>query len=204
VAVSVSDDHFTGDFNPPHAELFVDGAPQGVLTGPYSWTVTEPARGSPYILHVVATDGVPGHDVSPVDRSVTVVTTPPVWQRVQDNGSGIAYAGSGWAAASNGCMSGGTYRHSRGSGDTATFSFTGTRVRWIGAVWTDHGTANVLVDGVPKGTIDTYGSPACQTVLFTSDVLGSGGHTLQIKVNGVKSSASTDTWVDVDAFDFQS
>jgi hypothetical protein len=81
------------------------------------------------------------------------------------------------------------------------FSFTGTGVRWLGFLSTNTGIARVSVDGVFKLEVDTYSASPKLGVVFTSDALTRGAHTLTIEITGRKNPASTDPWVIIDAFD---
>jgi len=80
-------------------------------------------------------------------------------------------------------------------------SFTGTGVRWLGLLNSNNGIARVSVDGVFKSEVDTYAASPALAVVFTSEVLAPGAHTLTIEVTGTRNPASTDTWVIIDAFD---
>ena len=75
----------------------------------------------------------------------------------------------------------------------AVFTFSGTRVTWIGAKSPLGGTANVYVDGVlVPPEVDSFASTEqLQVPIFTSAVLPAGIHTLAIEVKGAKSAAST-------------
>jgi hypothetical protein len=59
----------------------------------------------------------------------------------------------------------------------------------------------VYVDGVLKGTVDTYATPGqAQATLYTINGLSNGTHTLTIEVTGARSSASAGAWIWVDGF----
>jgi len=119
------------------------------------------------------------------------------------------------AAVSYGCPPSLTWytntdpRHSGGSaalamnlGCRATFTFTGTGVRWIGAGDQWSGIAVVSIDGVVAASVDTFMTPVkYDTVLFSSGALSRGSHTLTIDVTGTHDSQSTESWMWVDAFD---
>jgi len=87
-------------------------------------------------------------------------------------------------------------------GAKATFTFTGTGIRWIGGRGPQTGIARVYLDRVFVARIDLY-SPgeAPQKTVFTAADLPPGTHTLTVEVTGEKNALSTDTWVLVDAFD---
>ena len=78
-------------------------------------------------------------------------------------------------------------------------------MRWISATVPKGGIAQVYVDGKLVSTVNTYAqSTTCQTNSFTKTGLTRGSHQLKIAVTGTKSSASSNSWVVVDAFDVQS
>ncbi len=91
------------------------------------------------------------------------------------------------------------------SGGTATFSFTGTGVSWIGLKCNLCGIANVSIDGGAPTMVNTAGPAGPGSFglrsepVFTASGLAAGPHTLQIAVTGTTSSG--DTHIAVDAFD---
>ncbi|MFL8952083.1 endo-alpha-N-acetylgalactosaminidase family protein [Helcococcus kunzii] len=65
-----------------------------------------------------------------------------------------------------------------------TFDFTGTNVSLIGTKDPNHGTANISIDGVDHGTIDTASKVRVNgQVLFNSEDLKDGPHTLTLVAN---------------------
>lgn len=79
--------------------------------------------------------------------------------------------------------------------------FSGTGATWIGFRDAWSGIASVRVDGVLKGTLDSYSpSEQAQTILYTVGGLRNGPHTLTIEVTGTHSAASAGSWIWVDAF----
>ncbi|GAB3449488.1 hypothetical protein GCM10027517_35810 [Phycicoccus ginsengisoli] len=82
-------------------------------------------------------------------------------------------------------------------------TFTGPTIRWIAPDSTNHGTADVYVDGVKKATVDSYAPSATfQQVKYEANDLGPGEHTLAVVVTGQKgTAASQGTFISVDAFD---
>ena len=94
---------------------------------------------------------------------------------------------------------------------TATFSFTGTEVRYIAATWFNRGIAAVSVDGGPETMVDLY-SPdppptdtnevLCQQTVYTKTGLANGPHTITVRVTGTRNpSAGSPGLITVDAFD---
>jgi hypothetical protein len=128
------------------------------------------------------------------------VPAPPV-SRLQDMDSDITYT-AGWALGDGTSRSGGTATVSSAPGAQATFTFSGTAISWIGYRGPDTGIARVFLDGSFAGEVDTY-SPAAriQDIVFVATGLTDARHTLTIDVTGTKNAASTDTLIEVDAFD---
>ena len=85
-------------------------------------------------------------------------------------------------------------------GATATFTFTGTSVSWIGCEkGSAGGTANVMIDGVKVGDVklnQSYPTEGYQMTVFRQDGLSAGAHTLVVQVTNTDHS-----YVVVDAFD---
>jgi hypothetical protein len=94
----------------------------------------------------------------------------------------IDYRGT-WASASYAGYIGGHVRWSKQAGSTATFTFTGSAVSWIGPEGSTRGRAVVLIDGKTVARVDLYRSTfAAQVVLFSHTFRSTGKHTLTIKV----------------------
>jgi len=123
--------------------------------------------------------------------------------RVEETDPSVAYAGS-WLTQSRSDLSGGTVVESNDLNGTATVTFTGTSVTWIGFKGPWAGIAQVYVDGTLKSTVDTYApTEQAQAVMYTASGLTSGSHTLMVKVTGTWNASSTSAWIVVDAFDVQ-
>jgi len=95
----------------------------------------------------------------------------------------------------------GTQHFSSTPGDSASFTFTGSSIEWIGSTNNNHGYADVSIDGGPPATVDGY-SPdwVKQVTLFKRTGLTSGQHTITITLTGSKNASSAGTYQDVDAF----
>ncbi len=88
------------------------------------------------------------------------------------------------------------------NGDKAQFSFTGSSVAWVATKGPDRGRAEVWMDGAKIKVIDLYASAEQpRRIVFAQDQLdASQTHTLEVRVLGTKNTASSGTYVDVDAF----
>ena len=121
--------------------------------------------------------------------------------RIEQNSSSVAYTGGTWFPKTYGWASGGTIVMCMDPNARATLTFTGTAVSWIGYRDQWSGIARVYVDGVIKGTIDTYAASAqTQAAVYTASGLTEGTHTLAIEATGTHNAVSGGSWVWVDAF----
>jgi hypothetical protein len=120
--------------------------------------------------------------------------------KFEQNDPAVAYAGL-WYPNTDPSDSGGSAVLSMTSGSVAVFKFTGTAVSWIGRKDPWAGVAQVYLDGVSQGMVDTSG-PCCQSqaVVFSKSGLASTSHTLVIQVMGWNGASSTAPWIWVDAF----
>jgi hypothetical protein len=121
-------------------------------------------------------------------------------RRYEEYDKSIAYTGM-WTTDNDARVwSEGVTDTSNQTGATATFSFTGTAVTWIGCEKDSAaGVANVYVDGVFVQQVklfQAYPTEGYQMPVFRQDGLASGPHTLMIQVANVDGS-----YVVVDAFD---
>jgi len=107
----------------------------------------------------------------------------------------------GWTTSTGSGFVGGSHRWSASPSAVTTVTFEGTSVTWIGRKSPAYGKATLYIDGLYKGAVDLYRSPAAyQQTVWTSGWLPCARHTLVIKVLGSHSSASSGNAVSVDAF----
>src|SRR5439155_13188824 len=128
--------------------------------------------------------------------------------RIEENNPAVSAGPAGaWVlrGAEIAAFSSGTAGSSDIAGATATLSFTGTGVSWIGLKCSICGIATVSIDGGAATSVDTagpaaVGSPGLASgVVFTASGLAAGPHTLVITVTGT--TASSGAHIIVDAFD---
>jgi hypothetical protein len=199
------------------ANVYVDGVFQGAVDT-YSrlakyqvvqYTIT----GLPSGQHTLDVRGTGQHNASASSSWIWVdafeYTTADVnsassgtvmWTRLDDNDPSVQFSGD-WAVNSNPNDTAGsahlTLLHS------VTFTFSGTGARWIGVRDQWSGIANVYVDGVPKGSVDTYSATTTyQAVQYTITGLAPGTHTLKIQATGQQVGQAQSAWIWVDGFDF--
>jgi len=126
---------------------------------------------------------------------------PPTTTRFEETDPSVGY-NAGWMVDSSPRWSAGSAAFSAAAGAQATAAFSGTSISWIGFRGPMAGIARVFVDGVVVAEVDTFSTTdEAQVVLFTATGLVDASHTLTIEVTGLKNSASTGTFVVVDAFD---
>jgi hypothetical protein len=127
-----------------------------------------------------------------VDAFDVVLPEPaPVVTRIQQTDAAVAYTtgATGWTQSSpNLFFSGRTVALATAAGARATFTFTGTSVRWIGQRRRDSGIARVYLNGTLVAVVDTYTpiQDEFQAAMFSATGLGPGTHTLTIEATGTK------------------
>ena len=120
-----------------------------------------------------------------------------------DTNPALDYTGN-WSHVSNQSYTGGDYEKTESfsdtTGDSVSVTFTGTAVQWIAPNASNHGIADVYLDGNQVATVDGY-SPGSefQQVLYSVSGLTDTSHTLKIVVSGQKNPASGGTYVSIDA-----
>lgn len=93
----------------------------------------------------------------------------------------------------------GTIAYSNRPGSLFRVTFDGTRLTWIYTKAPNRGLAQVTIDGSPRTTVDLY-SPRLEWQSRTAfSDLSAGRHVLEVRVSGMKNSASEDCYVDVDS-----
>src|SRR6266540_1554890 len=118
----------------------------GLADGPHTFTVDVSGQ-----KNAASTDSLVIVDAF----DVTLSPSAPTITRYQETDPATSYTGT-WSTAGLSFWSGETASYSGAAGDTATFTFTGTAVRWIGQRAFTGGIANVFLDGVFQAQVDTY------------------------------------------------
>jgi hypothetical protein len=121
--------------------------------------------------------------------------------RIENTSAQIRYTGQ-WFMDKQSAHSGGSAAIATTPGSKATITFTGTGVQWIGNASDCTGFANIFVDGVFKGEVNTFAASALtKTVLYSASGLNSGTHTLTIELSPRKNPTTTQSFIWIDAFD---
>lgn len=134
----------------------------------------------------------------------TNVDTSPSAALVEESNPAVSLS-AGWTPSDPGFgWSGGTARQSTVTGATASFTFTGTSVTWIGNRNVSSGIALVKIDGSSGTEVDLFARPnEIRTPVITLNGLSAGKHTLTIEVTGRKHPEALSNAVVVDAFEVQ-
>ena len=140
------------------------------------------------------------------EKSAAVTAVEPVGAGKIDNADErIAYVGDwgNWTQDKNvNYMDTIEYLQNPNGGETATLTFKGTGIKVIGCTNKDRGKIEVLIDGESQGVVDTYSaSTVRQKEYFSKEDLTAGIHTIQLKVLNEKQTASSNTKIELDAFE---
>ncbi|MFZ6862445.1 alpha-L-fucosidase [Undibacterium sp. Ji67W] len=121
---------------------------------------------------------------------------------IDDTHPAISYSG-GWLPWSYEYAHLQTTTYSTTSGSTATFSFVGTDVNIYGPTGTDHGRADVYVDGLLDKTIDLNATTRNNVAMIYSKTgLSLGLH--NVKIVARSDSSNSGHYVEIDAISFAS
>jgi hypothetical protein len=106
----------------------------------------------------------------------------PVTRTASERTGAIRYRG-GWGSAPHRGYMGGRVAWSKDPGATATFTFTGSSVKWVGPMGPTRGRALVLIDGRVVARVSMRrASFVPRAVVFKRTFKSTGRHTLTIKV----------------------
>jgi outer membrane biosynthesis protein TonB len=115
---------------------------------------------------------------------------------VQESSRQIKYS-RGWTTADHPSYLGGHVRETKTAEARAALRFTGYSVKWIGPVGPTGGEAQVLVDGTPVASVNTFASSFTPSgVLFEKSWAASGSHRITIvaKVTDGRASVALDAF----------
>jgi hypothetical protein len=123
----------------------------------------------------------------------------------EDSSANVTYSGIGWQhntgsypQASNADIS-----WTNHTGDSASFTFTGSQISWLAEPGSNKGEADVSIDGTFVTRVDLYGlsgSDWFRSTVFRKSWPTSGTHTITIQVVGKQDIPSTGSYITVDAF----
>ncbi|WP_209698672.1 glycoside hydrolase family 16 protein [Kribbella aluminosa] len=108
------------------------------------------------------------------------------------------YSGT-WTETNDSSASGGTTHSATVAGPTSSMTFYGNGFSLLGAKAPSYGMATISIDGHAPVLIDEYAAgPEAQQIVYTSDALRPGRHTVTIAPTGTKNAASSDTKFSID------
>ena len=191
------------------ARVYIDGSllatvdTSSPLLQSQTQAVLYAARGLPAATHTLVIEVTGTHGLLSLGSWVWVDAFD-VFPRFEQDNPSVSYAGAWYDSGDSARFSGGNAVLSTDEGASATFTFTGTAVRWFGTSDEWSGIARVVLDGSLQAVVDAYASPGqTQAVLYAASGLPAGSHTLIIEVTGTHNPASSESWVWVDAFDLE-
>jgi hypothetical protein len=146
-----------------------------------------------------------GTSSSPAPGGGGTPTLPTAGMRVEESDAAVTLSGAWTKSDSSWGWSGGSAMQSTAAGATASITFIGTSVRWIGSRGRGMGIASVSVDAGPAREVNLFAHPTDEihTPIVTISDLSAGQHTLTITVTGRQDGQASSNVVVVDAFDVQ-
>jgi len=170
------------------------------------------AAGSPCIDAANSAAGIPDDyrgTLRPYDGNGDGIAKPDMGYHeyvppIQHDAAGVTF--DRFVTGYNSAYSGGGYVYGRWTGTKLQARFTGDTIRWIGPKQPSYGKADVYLDGVKVATADCYAPLAQATtsaLIWESDPLTDGAHTLEIRLVGQKNAASSGYVVVLDRFEVQ-
>jgi hypothetical protein len=170
--------------------------PAGAHTVTISWDATN-AAGKFISLDAVE---VLGTLLTASTTPVSPPTVVPTTTRYEQKDIHFTFAG-GWTASSSDLASDASFRFASATA-SATASFNGTFLVWIGKKSPDYGLAKVTVDGGTPVNVDLYSAAtAWQQKVWDTGILPAGDHTVKIEWTGVRNANGMGASINVDAFD---
>ncbi len=171
----------------------MDASSQGQWVWVNAFAVTTPAPST-----ASSTTSSSASSSSAASTPASITSAPVTYAQ---NNPAVVYSGT-WYNNSTAPSISGSSTLAMNSGSTATFTFSGSAVSWIGYRDQWSGIAQVYLDGSLLATVDTYSASALTTTtVYTAQNLAEANHTLTIKVLGTQDSSSAGAWVWIDAFD---
>jgi len=125
----------------------------------------------------------------------------PTTTRYEQKDAHFTFAG-GWTASSADSASGGSFRYADSAGSSATATFNGTFLAWIGKTNPSYGKATVTLDGNAPLTVDLYSADTkWQQKIWDTGTLAAGAHTVKVEWTGARSASAIGANINIDAFD---
>ena len=120
------------------------------------------------------------------------------WYVVDDASESIQYDES-WEVLNQESDYNETKHQAWQQGASASYSFHGTGIKIIGTTNVDHGSAELILDGIAVDTIDYYSSSENrQLTVFADSTLNDGPHSIELKATGLHGNEATDSYINID------
>jgi hypothetical protein len=121
--------------------------------------------------------------------------------RYQQANERFDYEGT-WRTSKADSASGGSFTLTKTSKSSVTVTFTGIQLDWYAKKGPAYGKARVILDDGDPVTIDLYSKDEVwNQKVWSSSRLEMGTHVITIKWTGLKNSAATDSYINVDSFE---
>ena len=121
--------------------------------------------------------------------------------RYQQGNDRFDYEGT-WKTSKTDSASGGSFTLTKTSKSSVTVTFTGIQLDWYAKKGPAYGKARVILDDGDPVTIDLYSKDEVwKQKVWSSSRLEMGTHVVTIKWTGLKNSAATDSYINVDSFE---
>ncbi|NOU82897.1 S8 family serine peptidase [Paenibacillus sp. LMG 31459] len=118
---------------------------------------------------------------------------------IQEDNATTSYSGA-WKTNFSLKHFGGIAKYADGPEAYAQFKFEGTQVQVLAYTGPNRGIADILIDDKPVASVDLYSAvPQFRAVIFEAAALPAGKHTLRVVHTGEKNTASSGTYISVDA-----
>jgi hypothetical protein len=157
------------------------------ISGQITWPAPDPSSATfnPDFPLLPGEKVVPWETNAVVDLAVKAAKATPVSAQVDPTVDSLSPTiTTTWSKISTRKASGGSYAKAAGARDQITFAFTGSKVNLVGVRTPDGGYGTVLVDGVPRKTINFYAKSTAYGLSLYSGLLAEGGHVITLNVNG--------------------
>ncbi|MDO8987199.1 MAG: hypothetical protein Q7V14_03135, partial [Coriobacteriia bacterium] len=114
--------------------------------------------------------------------------------------SAITLVGT-WRYKASSIYTGSRMSYNNVAGSRLTAAFTGKRIELVSDKDPYRGRADVYLDGAKVATIDTYSaSTVYQAIVYSSDVLAPGAHTISVRPLNTRNASARATFVVIDSF----
>lgn len=123
----------------------------------------------------------------------------PTAEAMDDSSLRICWEGT-WTPGDFPLAYDGTLTFTNQKGAAAIFNFEGSSLTYVYTKAYNRGIAEVLIDGVTRGTVDQYAPNILWRQKTAFDGLSPGKHTAEVRVPHRRNPAAKDSYVDVDAF----